>query len=42
MNMNSGFKQPLVKKCKTYSEALQYQEENGGTIYQYIGTYGRN
>ena len=24
----------------TYSEALDFQQQNGGTIYQKIGSYG--
>ena len=34
---------PSIKKCNTYSEALQYKYEHGGVIYQKVGSYnGRN
>jgi len=32
----------ITQSFKIYSEALQYQQENGGSIYLKVGSYGRN
>ena len=34
----SNFK---IYNFNNYSEALAFKQENGGTIYQKIGSYGR-
>ena len=30
----------IVQSFKMYSKALQYQQENGGSIYLKVGSYG--
>lgn len=32
----------IIQTFEVYSEALQYQQENGGSIYLKVGSYGRN
>ena len=32
----------IIQSFKVYSEALQYQQENGGSVYLKVGSYGRN
>ena len=32
----------IIQSFKIYSKALQYQQENGGSIYLKVGSYGRN
>ena len=31
-----------IQSFKVYSEAFQYQQENGGSIYLKVGSYGRS
>ena len=31
----------IIQPFKVYSKALQYKQENGGSIYLKIGSYGR-
>ena len=32
----------IIQSFKIYSKALQYKQENGGSIYLKVGSYGRN
>lgn len=31
----------IIQPFKMYSKALQYQQQNGGSIYLKVGSYGR-